>query len=130
VARSPSRMRSSPAVKSFFEGTKFAGGKVYFFGAEFTGGDVGFSKQDSPAARSASSVRNSPVARSPSRMRRSPAANSPSTVRNTPPVAVSHGVHSSLRQPGLRYRRGIGNRTNRFCKSAVTPVFRLGSCGA
>jgi hypothetical protein len=52
-------MRSSPAVKSFFEGTKFAGGKVYFFGAEFTGGDVGFSKQDSPAVRSLSPARTS-----------------------------------------------------------------------
>jgi hypothetical protein len=34
------------------------------------------------------------------------------------------------RQPGLRYKRWSGDRTNRPCNSAVTPVFRLGGCGA
>jgi hypothetical protein len=68
---------------------------------------------------------------SPSTTRNSPAVMSSSATRYSQPFAALHGVHSSPRQPGLRYKRGSGDRTSRPRNLAVTSsVLELGSCGA
>jgi Pentapeptide repeats (9 copies) len=140
--------------KVSFSDAVFTGCGVYFIDAKFADGTVISTARSSlavrypspvryspeamshsttrysPTARSPSTRRSSPEVRSPSTTRDTPEVRSPSPARNTPSVAASYGVHSSPRQPGLRYKRGSGNGTNRPCNSAVTSVFGLSSWGA
>lgn len=85
----------------YFSMAKFIDGDISFAGAAFNGGAVTFEKVKFTGGEV-------PLAR-----RSSPAAKSSSMTRNTPSIAVSNGIPSSPRRPGLRYKRGSDNRTNR-----------------